>query len=119
MITGEVITGEFEDTTPTREASNTSVSVTAPKTNVNAQQLAAANTYRRVFVSETGEFSLDAYAVALASGKIHLMRNSDRRVIPVDIRRLSEEDQAWITKNTTSIRTNGPLVRKFIAGNVN
>ena len=119
MITGEVITGESEDTTPTREASNTSVSVTAPKTNVKAQQLAAANTYRRVFVSETGEFSLDAYAVALASGKIHLMRNSDRRVIPVDIRRLSEEDQAWITKNTTSIRTNGPLVRKFIAGNVN
>jgi len=119
MITGEVITGEFEDTTPAREASKTRVSTTKPKPGPNSDQLAAANTYRRVFVSETGEFSLDAYAVALSRGKVHLMRNTDRRVIPVDIQRLSREDQAWIAKNTTSIRTNGPLVRKFIAGNVN
>ena len=134
MITGEVITGEFEDTIPARGSSNTRVSINAPKTNPPktnvaktnaaktnkiADQLAAANTYRRVFVSETGEFSLDAYAVALSHGKVHLMRNTDRRVIPVNIRRLSREDQAWVTKNTASIRTNGPLVRKFIVGNVN
>ena len=129
MITGEVITGEFEDTIPARGSSNTRVSINAPKTNPPktnaaktnriADQRAAANTYRRVFVSETGEFSLDAYAVALSRGKVHLMRNTDRRVIPVDIRRLSREDQAWVTKNTASIRTNGPLVRKFIVGNVN
>jgi len=47
------------------------------------------------------------------------MRNTDRRVIPVDIQKLSREDRAWIAKNTASIRTNGPLVRKFIADNVN
>ena len=119
MITGEVITGEFEDVSSASGGSSTNVSTNTPKSKVDTAQLAAANTYRRVFVSETGEFSLDAYAVALSRGKVHLMRNTDRRVIPVDIQRLSQEDQAWIVKNTASIRTNGPLVRKFIAGNVN
>ena len=119
MITGEVVTGEFENATPTRSSGSTSVSTNTPQANPVAAQLAAANTYRRVFVSETGEFSLDAYAVALSPGKVHLMRNTDRRVIPVDIRKLSREDQAWIAKNTASIRTNGPLVKKFIAGKVN
>ena len=119
MITGEVITGEFEDASSASGVSSTNVSTNTPKTNVDTAQLAAANTYRRVFVSETGKFSLDAYAVALSRGKVHLMRNIDRRVIPVDIQRLSREDQAWIVKNTASIQANGPLVRKFIAGNVN
>ena len=81
--------------------------------------MAAAKTYQRVFVSQNGSFSLDAYAVAVSQGKIHLMRTSDYQVIPVDIQKLSREDQAWIAQNTSSILANGKLVEKFISNTVN
>ena len=113
MISGEVVTGEFVDTTQSDGPD------TAEETSPDATKLAAAKTYRRVFVSKSGAFSLDAYAVALSRGKVHLMRSNDRQVIPVDVQKLSPEDQAWITANNSSIRTNGPLVRKFISGIAN
>ena len=113
MIAGEVVTGEVVDTTQSDGPS------TQQQTSQDAAKLAAAKTYRRVFVSSSGAFSLDAYAVALSRGKVHLMRSNDRQVIPVDIKKLSREDQAWIAANTSSIRNNGPLVRKFISGIVN
>ena len=119
MISGEVVTGEFENTTQSTGPSNAAGSNTKQKTNPDAAKLAAAKTYRRVFVSSSGAFSLDAYAVALSRGKVHLMRSDDRLVIPVEIQKLSREDQAWISANTPSIRTNGPLVQKFISNIMN
>ena len=125
MISGEVITGEFENTsrsiavkkpaTASRAAATNSQQPTQP----DATKLAAAKTYRRVFVSRTGQFSMDAYAVALKRGQVHLMRSDNRQVIPVEIDKLSSEDQAWIAENTTTIRTNGPRVQKFISSIVN
>ena len=119
MISGEVITGEFEDTPQLNGANNLAATNAEKKKQPNPTQLAAAKTYRRTFVSGSGAFSLDAYAVALSRGKIHLMRIDDRQVIPVDIQKLSTEDQAWIAANTSSIRTNGPLVKKFISSLAN
>ena len=115
MISGEIITGETKGTTQSTGPMKLTGSSNRQKTAPDPAKLAAAKTYRRVFVSGTGGFSLDAYAVALSRGKIHLMRTNDRRVVPVDIQKLSQEDQAWITANSSSIRTNGPLVERFIS----
>ena len=119
MIPGEVVTGKFLDTPKTNTSSSSAESGSRKKAQPDPTMLAAATTYRRVFVSRAGKFSLDAYAVALSRGKVHLMRNSDRRIVPVDVQKLSLEDQAWITANTSSIRKNGPLVQKFISSIVN
>ena len=119
MISGEVVTGEFEDTTKTNGSISLTGSSGKSKTRQDSTKLAAAKTYRRVFVSSTGTYSLDAYAVALSRGKIHLMRSNDRQIVPVDVQQLSSEDRAWISANTSSIRKNGPLVRKFISTMVN
>ena len=118
MISGEVVTGEFEDATPTSGPSLTQ-SNNQQQTSADPKKLAAAKTYRRVFVSSSGNFSLDAYAVALSRGQVHLMRSDDRQVIPVEVQKLSAEDQAWIAANMSSIRRNGPLVQKFISGIAN
>ena len=119
MISGEVITGEFEDTTQPTGASNVAVSSSQPNTFPSEAKLAAAKTYQRTFVSGSGSFSLEAYAVALSRGQVYLMRSNDGRVIPVDIQKLSTEDQAWIAANASSIRDNGPLVQKFITSIAN
>ena len=70
-------------------------------------------------MSENGKFSLEAYAVNISRGIVHLMRITDRQIIQVNLKELSREDQAWIAKNTSSIRSNGPLVKKFISSNAN
>ena len=121
MISGEVVTGEFEDTsTQLNGASNqTGANPQKETTSPDSEKMAAAKTYRRVFVSSSGAFSLDAYAVAVSRGRVHLMRSTDRRVIPVEIQKLSPEDRAWIATNTSSIKNNGPLVQKFISGIAN
>ena len=110
MIAGEIITGDPDAPSPKKSESAVKVSSS------NSDQLAAANTYRRVFVSRDGRFSLDAYAVAVSRGKVYLLKTTDRKIIPVDTHKLSQQDQSWITKNTSNIRNNGQLVRKFVAG---
>ena len=57
-----------------------------------------------------------AYAVALSRGKVYLLKTTDGKITPVDTHKLSQQDQSWITKNTSNIRNNGQLVRKFIVG---
>ena len=123
MISGEVVTGESEKTSQSPDTNSLAKvakpASSPPKPQVDPAVLAAVKTYRRVFVSNSGKFSLDAYAVALSRGKVHLMRTNDRQIIPVDVQKLSREDQAWIAENTSSIRTNGPRVQKFVTASTN
>ena len=121
MISSEIITDapDAPSQTSQKRVNLSSTTSNSSKTVSNAAQLAAVKTYRRVFVSENGKFSLEAYAVNISRGIVHLMRITDRQIIQVNLKELSREDQAWIAKNTSSIRSNGPLVKKFISSNAN
>jgi agmatine/peptidylarginine deiminase len=104
MITGQVVAGDGSESSAS-QASDPGLQ----------SQFAAAKTYRRVFADNSKSFSIDAYAVAISSGQVYLLRAVDKKTFKIDINRLSNEDRTWVQQNVTSIRANGALVKKFIA----
>ncbi len=53
----------------------------------------------RTFSDKTGKFSVEAKAVEVAEGKVRLERMDNRKIISVDLSRLSDVDQLWLREN--------------------
>ena len=84
---------------------------------IDKSQVAAVMTYRRKFVDESRQYSVDAYAIGLRPGQVLLRHvgNSKELTLPID--RLCDEDRQWLNKNERKIRDNGEKVRRFVISN--
>jgi len=94
--------------------------VSPPKviqTQIDQQQVAAVMTYRRKFIDNSKQFSMDAYAIGLQSGRVLLREVGIAKELAFPINRLCDEDKQWLYKNENKIRTNGDKVRKFVSAN--
>ena len=69
---------------------------------------------RRVFKSSTSDYLVDAYAVALASDVVSLLRASDRKLIRIRTSAVCEADRYWLQRNTNKIRENGARVQQYV-----
>ena len=84
---------------------------------VDKSQVAAVMTYRRKFVDESRQFSVDAYAIGLQQDRVLLRRVGVPKELTLPIDRLCEEDRQWLDKNDRKIRDNGDKVRRFVISN--
>ena len=84
---------------------------------LSAKQLNAVATYRRTFVNQSQEFSVDAYAVGIQSGQLILVRADSKEELIVEMQYLCNEDKLWLSKNVQKIRDNGTNVREFVVSN--
>ena len=87
------------------------------KPQVDSQQVAAVMTYRRKFIDNSRQFSVDAYAIGLQSGRVLLRQVGIAKELALPIDRLCDEDKQWLSKNENKIRANGSKVRKFVLAN--
>ena len=89
-----------------------------PSSRQRKSQLAAVATYRRSFVDQSRQFTVDAYAVGIESGAVVLLRAEDGREIQVEIESLCREDKLWLSANVNKIGSNGAKVRDFVKSNL-
>ena len=87
------------------------------KSKIDKSQIDAVMTYRRKFVDNSRQFSVDAYAIGFQSGRVLLRYSGNSRELSLPINRLCQADRQWLHKNENKIRSNGEKVRRFIIAN--
>ncbi|MEM9942319.1 MAG: agmatine deiminase family protein [Planctomycetota bacterium] len=73
--------------------------------------------YRKRFSNAANTFGVDGFAIGFSGQSILLHRINDRRDVMIDIRRLSQANQDWISKNRDLIRRNGPRIKQYLLTN--
>lgn len=70
---------------------------------------------KRTFSTNNQKHAIVAAAVGLSEdGQVTLIRWDNKKEIEVPIKKLSVEDQTWITDNTKTIRRRGPQLKKLL-----
>jgi agmatine/peptidylarginine deiminase len=69
---------------------------------------------RRIFKSATGDYLVDAYAVAFDADVATLLRIDDKRLVRVQIKGVCEADRYWFQRNAEKIRSHGRQVQQMI-----
>ena len=70
---------------------------------------------KRNFSTKNKKWGVEAAAIGLTEdGQVTLIRWDNKKEIEVPIKKLSEEDQAWITDNKKTIQRRGPQLEKLL-----
>jgi S1-C subfamily serine protease len=99
------------------EVSQIVKSNTVQKTRAD-ERLDAYKKVRRVFSDGSGQFRVEAIAIALYSDSVRLLRLHDKKQITVKLSRLSAENNKWLRENHKAIWDYGPLALDYIEKDV-